>query len=185
MSSPKPRRGRARDDRLARAGGALLVCIVGLGALLAPRASKHLVLFNHSASMPIGFYARVEEPIAPTLVVTVRANAVAPEAAATAGFDGPRDRFLKRIAALEGDFVCAGAEALLINGQARARYFPSASIRPWRGCRRLHPGEALLLGESPDSFDGRYWGPIALDLIEGRWRPLWLFHQSQATDTEP
>ncbi len=42
----------------------------------------------------------------------------------------------------------------------------------WRGCRTLAAGEVLLLGDTADSFDGRYWGPVSVDLIEGVWRKL-------------
>lgn len=42
----------------------------------------------------------------------------------------------------------------------------------WRGCRVLANGEVLLLGDTADSFDGRYWGPVSVDLIEGVWRKL-------------
>jgi type IV secretory pathway protease TraF len=42
----------------------------------------------------------------------------------------------------------------------------------WRGCRVLNADEVLLLGDTPDSFDGRYWGPINVRLIEGVWRRL-------------
>jgi type IV secretory pathway protease TraF len=42
----------------------------------------------------------------------------------------------------------------------------------WRGCRILARGEVLLLGDTADSFDGRYWGPVSVELIEGVWRKL-------------
>lgn len=46
------------------------------------------------------------------------------------------------------------------------------SLVGWRGCRVLARGEVLLLGDTEDSFDGRYWGPVRVDLIEGVWRRL-------------
>jgi type IV secretory pathway protease TraF len=36
----------------------------------------------------------------------------------------------------------------------------------------LAANEVLLLGDTADSFDGRYWGPVSVDLIEGVWRKL-------------
>lgn len=42
----------------------------------------------------------------------------------------------------------------------------------WRGCRVLADREVLLLGDTADSFDGRYWGPVSVDLIEGVWRKI-------------
>ena len=45
-------------------------------------------------------------------------------------------------------------------------------VAGWRGCRVLAEGEVLLLGDTADSFDGRYWGPVSVSLIEGVWRKL-------------
>lgn len=45
-----------------------------------------------------------------------------------------------------------------------------ADVVGWRGCRDLADGEVLLLGDTADSFDGRYWGPVRVELIEGVWR---------------
>lgn len=42
----------------------------------------------------------------------------------------------------------------------------------WEGCRVLSSDEVLLLGDTADSFDGRYWGPISRDKIEGVWLPV-------------
>ncbi len=42
----------------------------------------------------------------------------------------------------------------------------------WQGCRVLAEGEVLLLGDTADSYDGRYWGPVSVELIEGVWRKL-------------
>ena len=32
--------------------------------------------------------------------------------------------------------------------------------------------EVFLLGDTADSFDSRYWGPVRLTAIDGVWRPL-------------
>jgi type IV secretory pathway protease TraF len=42
----------------------------------------------------------------------------------------------------------------------------------WRGCRVLHDGEFFVIGDTPDSFDSRYFGVVRADQIEGVWRPL-------------
>lgn len=152
-------------------GGAALAL-----AAFAASQPRDLMLYNHSASMPIGFYLRSDAPIARGAIVTIRARDAAPEAAAARDFDRPGDRFLKRVAALGGDEVCADGLDLRINGrlaaQRRAQDSTGAPLAGWRGCRRLAAGEALLLGDSPDSFDGRYWGAVPQAAIEGVWRPL-------------
>ncbi len=155
----------------------LLFSVMGVGAAftMAPRVSD-LALYNHSTSMPPGFYRRSDAPVDRGAIVTVRACDVAPALAAGRGFDGPRHRFIKRVAAVEGDHVCADDTFLQING-ASAWPMPSPALEgqaptAWTGCRKLGAGEVFLLGDTPDSFDGRYWGPIETRLMEGVWRKL-------------
>jgi type IV secretory pathway protease TraF len=91
----------------AAAGAALI-------AFALPAASDRL-LYNHTPSVPVGFYIRTHAPIDRGTFVTVRAADVAPAAARARDFEGPRDRFIKRVAAVAGDRVCAEGDALTIN----------------------------------------------------------------------
>ncbi|GIK49873.1 MAG: chromosome segregation protein ParM [Alphaproteobacteria bacterium] len=144
-------------------------------AFALPAANDRL-LYNHTPSVPVGLYLRTEAPIARGAFVTVRAQDVAPDAARARGFDGARNRFIKRVAALAGDQVCAEADVMTINGSAEvvrsARDSRGAPLERWSGCRVLEEHEVLLLGDAEQSFDGRYWGPIDRNQIEGVWRPL-------------
>lgn len=155
----------------------LLVGVIGVGAAftMAPRVSDWM-LYNHSPSMPVGLYMRSDAGLARGAIVTVRARDVAPALAAARGFDGPADRFIKRIAAMPGDEVCAVNGRLRINGADMAAVpahgQPNTSPAAWSGCRTLSAGEVLLLGDAPNSFDGRYWGPIEARLVESVWRKL-------------
>lgn len=139
-------------------------------------AAHDRLLYNHTPSVPVGLYLRTEAPISRGAFVTVRAQDVAPEAARARDFEGPRDRFIKRVAAVGGDRVCADGDILLINdGPALARRThdsAGAALQRWSGCRVLAEHEVVLLGEAEQSFDGRYWGPIDRSLVEGVWRPL-------------
>jgi type IV secretory pathway protease TraF len=107
------------------------------------------------------------------MFVTVRARDVAPIEAAAHRYDDEGDRFIKRLAATAGQHVCSDGRSLSVDGVqvAIVRNRPGAP-QGWVGCRTLATSEILLLGDSADSFDGRYWGPICDDLIEGVWRPL-------------
>ncbi|HVK81336.1 MAG TPA: S26 family signal peptidase [Verrucomicrobiae bacterium] len=151
-----------------RALGFVAVCLLAGAWAFAPRAD--LVLYNHSPSVPIGLYVRQDAEAARGVYVTVRASAVAPEAARAHAFTDAGDRFIKRVAAVAGDEVCADADHLYINGAAVAAR--AGELPLWRGCRPLHAGEILLMGDNDQSFDGRYWGPTRTDLIEGVWRKL-------------
>ncbi len=135
-----------------------------------------VVIYNPSQSVPSGFYLRSGEPPRRGDFVTVAAVEVAPEYAALRGYVDRSDRFLKRIAATEGQLVCAEDEAISIDGVHAAtridRDADGRTLPTWRGCRRLEAGELFLLGDKEDSFDGRYWGPITINLIEGVWTPI-------------
>lgn len=152
---------------LFAAGGAIAAL------LAATTLQRDIVLFNHSPSIPVGLYLRTAQPVTRGVIVTVRARDVAPEEAQRRGFADPGDRFIKRVAAAAGDEVCGDGERIIINGAAAGeRYARTNLTLGWHGCRILSEGEVLLLGESADSFDGRYWGATRVDLIEGVWRKL-------------
>ncbi len=148
------------------------LCALAMLAVASVR-SGDLVLYNHSPSLPVGLYVRAGAPVGPGAIITVRALDVAPEAARQRQFDGPSDRFIKRVAATAGAEVCVDGASLTVDGVIAARIHDSAAAPPgWAGCRALEDGEILLLGDTDDSFDGRYWGPVSAALIEGVWRRL-------------
>jgi len=155
----------------------LLVGVMGVGAAftITPRVADR-ILYNHSPSMPVGIYLRSDAGLARGAIVTVRARDVAPALAAARGFDGPADCFIKRVAAMAGDEVCAvdgrlrsnAADLAAVPAHGQLNTSPTA----WSGCRILSADEVLLLGDAPNSFDGRYWGPIDARLVDGVWRKL-------------
>jgi len=173
-----PRRGRSLSSMRTRRLGLALAsagALFGLAALAWPAAQEQFV-YNHTPSVPVGFYVRTDARIERGAFVTVRARDVAPLAAAARDFAGLRNRFIKRVAAMQGDEVCAEGDHITINnGPAfvrRTHDSAGAPLARWHGCRILAAHEILLLGDTEDSFDGRYWGPVHQRTIEGVWRPL-------------
>jgi type IV secretory pathway protease TraF len=84
---------------------------------------------------------------------------------------------LKTVAAGPGDHVCAAGGRLIIAGQYRAPIAWSdrrGRVLPhWAGCRRLAPDELFVFSDRvPDSFDSRYFGPIARRDVLGVFAPL-------------
>ncbi len=152
----------------------LLASVGVIAAALATARARPLLIYNPSSSVPTGFYVRA--PGAPRLgdFVIVRAAVASPEEAAQRDYADPTDRFIKRLAAVAGNTICASGSQVEIDGERIiTRQETSALGRPlptWSGCRTLPEGEVLLLGDTPDSFDGRYWGPISVRDIDGPWR---------------
>jgi conjugative transfer signal peptidase TraF len=152
--------------------GAAAIALLGVASVNA----RDWLLYNHTPSVPTGWYVRSTDEIARGALVTVRAQDVAPDYAAARNFTDAGDRFIKRIAANDGDSVCAEGETIRINDRTvahRALHDSQGRALPhWSGCRTLSADQVFLMGDTPDSFDSRYFGPVSAADIEGVWRKL-------------
>lgn len=155
---------------------------IGVGiALIATALSDHppRILWNASASLPIGMHALA--PPGPLALGDLVAVTLPPEHAewvAERGYLGRSALLLKRVAALPGAEVCRNGSEVLIDGTAVATALEADSNgRPmpvWQGCAVLAEHQLfLLLAETPDSLDGRYFGPTDATSIVARARPIW------------
>lgn len=160
---------------------ALGAAVAGLGALADdPRPARPWLVVNTSASEPPGLYWR--SPRAPA--VGDRIAFRPPEPGRPYVQDHMpqigRGGILKTIAAGEGTRVCVVGDQLMAPGQRPARIAktsPDGTRLPrWRGCRTLGRDEWLVLSRRiPNSFDSRYYGPVAKADVIGVYRPLWLW----------
>lgn len=139
---------------------------------------RPLLVWNVSASAPVGLYL-VGSPDHVRAGKTVIAWTPEParSLAAERHYLPSNVPLVKRVAAAAGDRLCAIGEAIWVNGRhAGARRATDGADRPmpeWTGCRQLEAGEYFLLMESPDSFDGRYFGVTRREDIVGRAVLLW------------
>lgn len=133
-----------------------------------------LVLYNPSSSLERGFYVRAETSGQRGAVVTIPVRAVDLDYVEASHVGAAGDRFLKRIAAVDGDRVCSETGQITINHVYVATAFQSDSagvaLPQWSGCVTLGDGEVFLLGDDEMSFDGRYWGVTSAANIESTWR---------------
>ena len=137
-----------------------------------------LLVWNVSASAPRGLYA-VLPGHAPDKGAMVVARLPEPvrRLAARRHYLPLGVPVVKRVAASEGDQVCATGLMLSINGRRaakRLRADPSGRPLPdWHGCIRLLAHQVLLLSPAARSFDGRYFGPTDRADIIGTARLIW------------
>lgn len=161
---------------LAVAGAAAVTTAVVATLLWPPRP---FLLWNASASSPIGlYYVGPPAGAAPGDMVI----AWPPEAARELGAQRrylPRNvPLVKRVAAAEGDRVCAIGEAVYVNGRLETlRRWSDPSGRPmpwWTECEELSGGDLFLLTpEVGEAFDGRYFGITRRQQIVGLARLIW------------
>lgn len=163
-----------RRLRLAILGGAGLVLVVAPAAYgPAPR-----LVWNASASAPTGLYwvwpgdmpARGE-------MVVARVPQRWRMLAARRHYLPANVPLVKRVAAMRGALVCADGTRVTVDGGVvalRLERDPSGrALAWWQGCRRLGPGEYLLLTDAPNAFDGRYFGISTRAELVGRARLIW------------
>ncbi|NBW09131.1 MAG: S26 family signal peptidase [Caulobacteraceae bacterium] len=136
-------------------------------------AGEPWALVNESPSLPRGLYARA--PGAAPVRGAVVAVPQPPAARAYLGALGmPAEVLLiKRVAASPGQSVCRQGAVVVAHGRTAAvlerdRY--GRRLPGWGGCRRLGPNELFLLGDTPTSFDSRYFGPVDRRDIVGVYR---------------
>lgn len=171
-SRRRPRLRRRR--RLVLTGLSLSVGALALSALAALQGQRPLLVYNASASAPIGLYRVLRpSPLTPGALVLARTPASVKDLAAERGYLPRTVPLVKRVAAVSGDCVCGEGAELKINGRLVARPLKAdrlgRPLSPWRGCRRLAASEVLLLMPSVrSSFDGRYFGPTQKHDIIGR-----------------
>lgn len=158
-----------------------LVALMAAGCILIGAGDRDRVaprlLYNATASAPVGFYAL--DSGAPVVGdwVAIRPPAMLARWMANRRYLPLNVPLLKRVAALPGQAVCGEGDVLLIDGRpvarARRKDRKGRALTPFRECRRLFAGEVLLVNAQPDSLDGRYFGPLPATGIVGRARPLW------------
>ena len=154
-------------------------CAVLAVAVPANGVMPKLLLWNASASVPIGLYAlrSADNPEISDLVVVVPPEPLAAYLAER-GYLAPGVPLLKRVAALPGQKVCRNVLTISVDGaplgRARERDGGNRILLTWQGCRVLSEVEVFLMNwQAADSFDGRYFGPIPRSAIIARAVPLW------------
>jgi conjugative transfer signal peptidase TraF len=159
--------------------------LAGVLAMLASGlvAARPLLVYNPSASAPIGFYR-----IAPATDLRLGDMVVFRTPPPFAALFAERSYLprgvplIKRVVAMGGMTVCESDGRLAIDGVHVADALPvDGHGRPmpiWHGCRTLGPHEFFALMDHPASLDGRYFGPVSTALIAGKAVPLWIFSRS-------
>jgi len=165
---------------VTRAGLFLVMALATMGVgypALTPMPIK--LLWNASASAPIGFYTiDFGRPFEVTDLVAVDAPEPLATFLADRGYLPKGVPLLKRILGVSGQTVCRSNLTITVDGvemgDALERDREGRDLPDWQGCRRIPTGEVFLMNwQVRDSLDGRYFGLTSTDQIIGRAVPLW------------
>lgn len=156
----------------------LVIAPIAVVAVLVPASPR--LLWNTTASAPIGFYALREAGV---LAVGDQVALRPPRPLATwldaSSFVPDGALLLKRVAAMSPSVVCRDGERITRDGvlvaiaEARDRF--GRPLPVWQGCHALSADEVFVLNQAAGSLDGRYFGALSRRTVVARADPLWLF----------
>lgn len=170
---------------MSRARKSLIVALVlggcGLVAVAGHPQFVPRVVFNTTASAPLGFYWLTPGRYAPGQLTAVSPPRDLALWLARRGYLPANVPLIKEVAAVEGQHVCRRADLLLIDGQVAGRVKAKdrwgRALPRFNECRKLGAGEVFLLNRrAPASLDSRYFGPLAAKQMLGRVTPIWVWN---------
>lgn len=186
--------GRCNEDRVHRGRARLIAmavlpsCVFVAGGLLAMWASG--IRINMTRSLPLGLYLISNDPAARLVAFCPSLGAM--DKSASRGYRGHSyglgcpdgaPPLMKPVVALPGQNVVVSAKGIAVE----QRLLPNTAPLPFDGKRRplrawptgsyqVEPGTLWVASTfHPGSYDSRYLGPIRVDQVLFRMRPLWLF----------
>lgn len=134
------------------------------------------LIWNRTASAPIGLYWLSDEPFTHGRWVVLSSQSDSAQWAETRGHVRKDWPLLKQIAGLPGDEICRTGHEIQINNQptaiAKAVDSSGRMLPVWEGCSVLQSDEVFVLTAHPASLDGRYFGPIKQSDLDGTAIPL-------------
>lgn len=149
----------------------MTIPIIALG-LASVTSLPTKLIYNASASAPFGFYWIDHEAISRGDYVYVRVPERVRNLIIQRGYLPPDVPLVKRVVGLDGDRICRRNDVVSVNETAVAiaknRDGRGRKMPIWQGCHILTEHTIFLLQGHPQSFDGRYFGPVDRRLIIGR-----------------
>jgi conjugative transfer signal peptidase TraF len=154
------------------------VVAIGLGLLLCQEAVSPNFYHNASPSVPRGMYVvSSKTPYGRGDLIIAALPPGAASLAALRGYLASGIPVLKRVSGLKGDRVCRDGLLIRVNGRmvamAKRADAQGRGLPAWSGCVLLQEDDAFVLGDRPDSFDGRYFGPLKRTQIIGKAARIW------------
>ncbi len=155
--------------RLSLLGTAISVLALAIASVIS--LPKKLV-YNASASAPIGFYWIDQERVSQGDYVFVRLPKRIRKLVEERRYLPPDVPLIKRVVGITSDKICRRGQEILIDGVtvavAQRRDSLGRELPEWQGCHVLTKDNVFLLQDNPQSFDSRYFGPVDRRLIIGR-----------------
>ena len=155
----------------------LLAMIAASLVIATGHRHEPVLIWNASSSVPMGLYHVVHRPVARGQLAVLELPSAVAAFAVERRYVPTGVYLLKPVAAITGDRVCRVINVVTLNTRvvavAHLKDGANRTLPRWQGCRVLRHNEIFVLAGRPGSFDGRYFGPLTVDMIVGRAEALW------------
>jgi conjugative transfer signal peptidase TraF len=149
----------------------MVISVLIIGGISTVKMPIKLV-YNGSASAPLGFYWVDQKPIKQNDFVLISLPKHLQDLVERRHYLPPNVPLIKRVESVVGDVICRKNLDITINGvtvaAAKIADRMGRGMPVWKGCYVLSENQVFLLQDHPLSFDGRYFGPMNRSLILGR-----------------
>ena len=140
--------------------------------------------YNPSPSSPIGFYWIEARGLERGAFVVVPTPPDYKLMAAERRYIPINVDLIKRVYALTGDKVCREKNDIFVNGKLVARALVTDKegrlLPVWQGCTTLNQDQFFAMMDAPDSFDGRYFGPLNKGDVIGIATPVFTWSRDDS-----
>lgn len=160
----------------------IVIAVTGAILVVSFIVEKTGIIYNNTPSIPTGFYKKssITLPLKRNELVALCIDEEYSKLAQEREYigygtcPGNSSQFLKRIVGVEGDKVIINALGVFINGKFvdnshvflkddKNREMPTQNIN-----RVLNMDEYVVMGETNDSFDSRYFGVVQTEQVKNR-----------------
>jgi type IV secretory pathway protease TraF len=135
-----------------------------------------LVIWNASASVPIGWYLVSKHQPEIGEIAVIKLVDWVQLYASDRGYLPQNVLLLKPVFAIHASVICRFGTYVFVDGKqvAKAKIFDKKHrlLPVWRVCKELTSTQYFVLGRHRDSFDSRYFGPIEQKQVVGTAFPL-------------
>lgn len=162
--------------RSAKAMALVAASAIGVAMLCVPAtAMSARLVWNFTPSIPTGLYSLEDRPWVRGDRVALKPSGLLLSVLQEAAVLKDGRLLMKRVAAVAGDTVCRMGLQVSVNATPAAFARADRALPAWSGCVLLQSGDVFLLGETEDSFDGRYFGVTSAADVVGPVQPMLTF----------
>lgn len=155
-----------------------IVIIAGIGLVLI--ALRGTIAINISESLPVGIYLQKgSEDVKRGDIVLFYSTRINQDAAER-GYIRKGSKLGKRVVAIEGDHLQTGKKTIIkgqvISTKIQLKDSQNRPMEIFEYQGKVPPGHIFVIGDTPGSYDSRYYGFVQKSDIQKKLKPIFVWN---------